>query len=235
MIRAPSPNKLDEMAELLDEFAILCSQRRAARHQQMDYFLTLFQKRHYELQTQGPVDFNIFSILGVSSDEVRHSAFVAWLVDARAGHRQGELFLQSFLGACGISIDPAALDDYEVLTEHSGRESIIDIVVWARGDLLVYIENKVNATEGQDQLAREFRDMRRTGESLGVPVDRQFAVFLTPRGRKPTSGDSSVWIPVSYPQLAQGFSRALDRVDSEKVRHVVEDWIAAAITIGGGL
>ena len=51
--------------------------------------------------------------------------------------------------------------------------------------------------------------MRRLGQALRVPQDRQFAVFLTPDGRSPTSSDSTRWQTVSYGAIYAEFSRLL--------------------------
>jgi hypothetical protein len=227
--------RLGDMVTLLEGFKILRDSKRSARRRQMTEFLHLFEQEHLRLQAQAPVSFNVFSVLDVIYDEVRHSAFLAWLLDAGAGHGQGNLFLSSLLHTCGIPVDQSGFARYQVVTEYSGPESIIDIIVWSRAQLLVYIENKVLAPEGPDQLARELRDMHRIGQSLGIPEDRRFAIYLTPRGRQPTTGDPSAWISLSYSELAQGFRLSLATVESSKVRHIVQDWIATAIIIGGNL
>lgn len=223
------------VVQFLDEFAALRAQRHVLPCCQIAEFLTAYAARHRELEQLRPVEFSIFAILGVSFDEVRQSAFLAWLLDARSGHKQGSLFLQSFLSICEITIDPGSLEQYEVTTEHSGPESRVDIAVWSRGCFLLYIENKVLAPEGRYQLARELRDLRRLGASLHIPADHQYAVFLTPTGRPPESGDPSAYVPVSYPDVARAFRSVLDQISSPKVRLVVEDWIATAVSIGGGL
>jgi hypothetical protein len=47
----------------------------------------------------GRQDDNVFNLFGIGADEVRHSAFLAWLFDPAASHGQGARFFAAFLGA----------------------------------------------------------------------------------------------------------------------------------------
>jgi len=166
--------------------------------------------------------FNVFAVCRVGSDEVKHSSILAWLLDSRSGHGQGSLFLEAFMKASGIP-GPVPFP-YRVRTEFSGSESIVDIMVCRRREYLLYMENKVFAAEGDNQVDREFRDMRELGRGLQVPEEKQFAVFLTPDGRPPVSGDPSRWISISYPVLATAFTDAITETSNIKVRNFVNDW-----------
>jgi hypothetical protein len=195
-------------------------------------FLALFAELDQRQRTR-QVDFNLFSLFKVETDEVRHSRFLAWLLDAGSGHGQGDLFLQAFAEACRLNIPPDALGRYHVRTEFSGAEAIIDILVCKAGTFLIYLENKVLASEGYDQLNRELRDMRRLGRSLQVPKARQFGIFLTPDGRNPVSGDAVHWQAISYSQLGRAFEKVLPAIANAKVRDVVQDWIETVSVFGG--
>lgn len=96
--------------------------------------------------------------------------------------------------------------------------------MYRRGAFILYIENKVFASEGDEQIDREYQDMQRLGEALRVPKDRRFAVFLTPEGRPPMSGDVSMWRSVSYVDLADALRTVLQELPDGKVRSFVEDW-----------
>lgn len=148
---------------------------------------------------------------------------LAWLLDPRGDHNQGSLFLCEFAAVIGLDVDPTHRCRGQ--RERVGTESIIDIMVWWEGDFLIFIENKVWSPEGEDQIDREFRDLRRAGVVLGVPEKRQFAVFLTPSGRTPTSGDPSKWISISYGTLAERFRALLPEVTDVKVGLVLDDWL----------
>ncbi|MFP3904931.1 MAG: PD-(D/E)XK nuclease family protein, partial [Armatimonadota bacterium] len=152
----------------------------------------------------------------------------SWLFDRREGHGQQHLFAEAFLSRCGLSLEEETLRRYSVRTEFSQRESVIDIVIYRQWDFIVYVENKVNAGEQRDQLAREYRDMRRFGRILHVPDDRQIAVFLTPTGREPVSDDPTRWICLSYPQLADTLRTTLEDISDPRARFIVQDWLKTA-------
>jgi hypothetical protein len=220
------------MKSVIGEFHTLRLTQQEKRLAGMTTFLKEFAEWDPERRAR-KVDFNLFSLFKIETDEVRHSRFLAWLLDARSGHGQGSMFLRAFVEACHLDIPLAALDRYRVQTEVSGIESIIDLSVTTRGAFVIYLENKILASEGLDQLNRELRDMRRVGRSLRVPRARQFAVFLTPEGRAPTSGDAAHWVSISYGQLARAFEKLLPEIENAKVRDVLQDWIEAILVFGG--
>lgn len=141
-------------------------------------------------------DFNLFEIMGVASDEVRHSKILAWLLDhriERGTHAQGNLgfrlFLEEFAGELRLENDSrltsyADEPNYWVHAEVSGDESRVDAEVAARGKFLIHLENKIYATEGEDQTNREWRDLQTRRRELGVPEDACHAIFLTLDGTK---------------------------------------------------
>jgi hypothetical protein len=106
-------------------------------------------------------------------------------------------------------------------------------MVVRRGGFLIYLENKVYASEGTEQIDREFRDMRRLGASLKIPEQMQFPVFLTPRGRLPSSGDPAPWRTISYGDLASAFVELLPSIAAPKVKVLLQDWVDTISTIGG--
>ena len=228
----PVPSTMDRMQSFIDEFRALRLAAQETRLIAMADFLALFAELDQRQRTS-QVDFNLFSLFKVETDEVRHSRFLAWLLDPGSGHGQGDLFLQAFAEACHLDLPLDALDRYHVRTEFSGAEAIIDILVYKAGAFLIYLENKVLASEGYDQLNRELRDMRRLGRSLQVPKARQHAIFLTPDGRDPVSGDAMHWQAISYSQLARAFEKVLPAIADAKVCDVVQDWIETVSVFGG--
>lgn len=184
-----------------------------------------FADMYERLRTERPIDFSILGVLRKRYDELTHSCLLAWLLDPRGDHEQGALFLSAFAPLIGLQAAPESLRRCQVRTECRGPESRIDIMLWRPGEFLVFIENKVWSPEGEEQVDREFRDLRYTGTTMGVPPDRQFAVFLTPSGRGPISGDPSRWICVSYGQLRQCMGAIVSQITDAKVRMVAEDWL----------
>ncbi len=227
-----APSMFDRMEAFIAEFRALRDARRQVRLEEMVAFLATFEATHRRVW-RARVDFNLFSLLGVQISEATHSSVFAWLLDAESGHGQGDLFMRAFIELCSLDIPEPLLARYSVRTECVGAESIIDVMVVRRGGFLIYVENKVYASEGLEQVDREFRDMRRLGASLKIPEQRQFAAFLTPRGRLPSSGDPTRWRPLSYGDLARAFAELLPRITAPKVKVLLQDWVDTISTFGG--
>ena len=219
-------SSLDAMCSFMAAFRALRDEKRADRLASMKGFLSTFEETHRRIW-RTKVDFNLFNLLGIQTDEVRHSALLAWLLAPKSGHGQGDLFMRVFIELCSLDLADAALDRYTVRTEFAGEESIVDVMVSAHAQFVIYIENKVLAAEGPDQADRELRDLRRLGAALSVPRRRQYAVFLTPQGRRPTSGDPTRWRTLSYRDLTAAFTKTLPSVTSLRVRMVLEQWLDA--------
>ena len=56
----------------------------------------VFDQRQMNFVATGCAEFNVFSILQFGADEVRHTQILAWLLDARESHGQGDLFSELF-------------------------------------------------------------------------------------------------------------------------------------------
>jgi len=225
--------RLKKMGAFINSFQVLRVATQNQRLGEMRVFLSTFEENRSRLLYQKHIKFNVFSLFGVETDEVRHSRFLAWLLDATSDHGQGNVFLRSFVESCRLNIAPNDLDRYRVQTEFSGVESIVDVMVCHRGKFLIYLENKVFAQEGPDQIDREFRDMCRLGSALRIPREQMFAIFLTPDGRRPTSGDATRWRTLSYNKIAREFKKLLPKITAAKVKFILRDWIETISTFGG--
>src|SRR5438477_10262037 len=81
--------------------------------------------------------FNIFDALGVARTEIRHSNFLAWLLDPAESHGQGSLFLKAILmdllkeapvskrPLSPVELDGIELQGVEILRERSNIDLII--------------------------------------------------------------------------------------------------------------
>jgi hypothetical protein len=137
-------------------------------------------------------DFNLFAVLKLVHNEIRHSMALAWLLDRdmrKLGtHAQGNLGFRLFLQQFGLPPHYATCR-YWVRREVRGDGSIVDIEIACRSKFLIHIENKIRASEGVDQTNREWADVQRRAEALDLEdadsVDAPVhALFLTPRGDK---------------------------------------------------
>jgi hypothetical protein len=222
---------INRIKNVISEFEKLKSAQQGRRLQEMAKFLSDFDLLTVRTGMQRP--WNVFTLLNVESDEVRHSRFLAWLLSPRSGHGQGTTFLEAFVDLCGLDVPTHGLERARVRTEFSGIESIVDIMVYQKGRFLIYIENKVFAGEGPNQIDREYRDLQSVGRSLNIPEQRRFAVFLSPDGRRPISGDASRWIAVSYRDVASSFASLVSAITSPKTNAILCDWIETVRTFGG--
>jgi len=61
---------------------------------------------------------------------------------------------------------------------------------------------------------------------MSVPVRRQVAVFLTPCGRDPETGNPDDWLALSYERFAAAIRRTAGDISDASVRFIVEHWLA---------
>lgn len=110
-------------------------------------------------------NFNIFNILGVTSDETRtHSAFIAELLDPNGSHGLGNQFLQSFVDTVDClrswNFDTKSTKVLKELSiggknEDCSEGGRIDIAVESNGKAII-IENKIYAGDQEKQLVRYY-------------------------------------------------------------------------------
>lgn len=133
-------------------------------------------------------DFNIFSILNMEHNETNtHSSFIAELLNPKGKHHMGDVFLKLFLEIiyCNkkksrVEIDKVLTRNVQVKTEHHisqiNNENItggrIDILL-KFGDEYISIENKIYASDQNNQLERYFN----------FNLGRNTVLYLTLDGR----------------------------------------------------
>jgi hypothetical protein len=166
--------------------------------------------------------FNIFDALRIVDREVKHSDFLAWLIDPNESHGQGGLFLRAILMgllrtarengfACPVS--PVQLDGEELRGVEVRREwRNIDLLIkCGQPSFVVAVENKIRSSEHSNQLARYRESVQ--AEFGSVPG---MYVFLTVDGDDPSEED---WVPYSYSDL----HRVLERVRKSHEKSIGED------------
>ena len=150
-------------------------------------------ERHRLQQEQTAIDFNLLAVMQLTGKEIRHSMVLAWLLDhdmRRMGsHAQGPLGFRLFLRELRLPQEYADCR-YWVRREVAGDDSIVDIEIACRGRFLIHVENKIWSCEGADQTDREWGDLVRRAEALGIPFGKSaplHALYLTPQGAKPAN------------------------------------------------
>lgn len=153
--------------------------------------------------------FNIFDALGIVRVEIRHSNFLAWLLDPAESHGTGQLFLRSLLMDVLRQtphdlrpMSPVELDGLELGGVEIKREADnIDILIAAEEPpLVIAIENKIDAGEHSDQLNRY-----RAVVEKRYPDHKKLFVFLTRSGSEPSD---DAWTMYSYAELHSTLTRA---------------------------
>ncbi len=148
-------------------------------------------------------EFNIFEAMGAVRQELRHSDFLAFLLDPNGKHGLDDIFLKRFLirvlsEAGEPPVSPIMINVTRLSNAVVERESQhIDILIHdADSKLVCLIENKVFSDEHSNQLNRYLESVRRRfPEATVIPV------FLTPDGNPPADEDSP-YIPFSYGDVA---------------------------------
>jgi hypothetical protein len=98
------------------------------------------------------VHFNIFDILKLQTNEIKHSAFIAELLNPRGKHGCGELFLEFFLQEIGLP-ERANLKNANIQLEKViNNYRRIDIFISLPNANNIIVENKIYAGDQENQL-----------------------------------------------------------------------------------
>lgn len=155
--------------------------------------------------------FNVFEAIGAVRHELRHSDFLAFLLDPRQNHGLGDEFARRLLQRVLISagdqpllITPIDLDVWDLNGLAVQREwQNIDVLMLDEAhDLAVIIENKIDSGEHSNQLDRYFRVVRQHYPGLKI-----LGVFLTPEGDIPSHGS---YLPTSYTTVCEIVERIVE-------------------------
>jgi hypothetical protein len=134
--------------------------------------------------------FNIFEAIGAVRQELRHSDFLAFLLDPQQNHGLGDTFAKKLLQrllsnfersrfpVSPIDFDVWSLDQTVVLREW---QSIDVLLVDELHQLVVLIENKVDSSEHSNQLARYYNIVQQHYSAYKI-----IAIYLTPEGDDPS-------------------------------------------------
>ena len=143
--------------------------------------------------------FNIFEAIGVVRQELRHSNFLAFLLDPNQNSGLGQAFLKRFLQRAisnsinsELSITPIDLDSWDLHNVIVQREwQNIDILILEENiKLAIIIENKIDSSESEGQLKRYCETIKKH-----FPDYKLVCLYLTPEGHIPSHEE---YIPISY-------------------------------------
>ena len=163
---------------------------------------------------------DVWAISGLRRKEVPNAAVLAWLIDPHGSHGQKTLCLAAMLDLAsragagdlgGVDLGVARVQAEE-RPLGSDRDRV-DIVVETR-DLLVFIEVKIDAVEGRNQLDRYVEAAAQVAAvravSDGGPPKRTLTIYLSPRMALECPPEV---VHITWRELATAFAAAAQRVD----------------------
>ena len=192
-----------------------------------DQLGALVDDPHFSLLIERRSTFNLFEALGAVRGEVRHSNFLAFLLDPSSNHGLGAEPLKRFLRLVLGPMEPGQrpLSTLEVIVGDldnaliAREEANIDLLIRVKEiNLVVLIENKIGAKAGDGQLKRYRQHVEK--EFVGW---RKLLLFLTPDGDDP---DEDGYQALDYSELAKMISGLVDNAPTSAaqiaIRHYVE-------------
>jgi hypothetical protein len=172
---------------------------------------------------------NIFKSLSIERTEIRHSSFLAFLLDPNQNHGLNELVLKKVLRDvfndnkadrrdC-FDVDYIDLQKAEIFREWKN----IDILIKLPDDVVI-VENKIDSSDHSNQLQR----YKKISEDY-FPEKRKHYIFLTPFGTEPNDKKSlETYVLYSYSSITEILNKIIqlytDRIP-EKIFHMINDYI----------
>jgi len=167
--------------------------------------IVLKDKVQQEEKRKRGENFNIFSVIGVQRKEVRlHSAFIAELLNPQGNHGLGDRFLVAFLEKAldkknhSIETKTAKVVVEYVIgptSEDGKRGGRIDILLTDKKNNAIIIENKIDASDQENQLLRYYNYAKDNKLSYDL-------IYLTKEGNKAsdysTNGEKVDYRCISY-------------------------------------
>ena len=122
-------------------------------------FFSVFRINYQKNFTSG-AEINVWQQSGLKRDEVRNTGVLAWWLDQQGNHGLGRLLFDAFidvLNAVNLNNDTLKCEgDYATYVESlplAELENRIDVEIVGK-QFLLFIEVKIDASEGEQQLAR---------------------------------------------------------------------------------
>lgn len=154
--------------------------------------------------------FNLFEALSAVREEIRHSAYLAFLMSPTAGHGIGDQFIREFLKrlppraeSFPLSLIDCDTHDFSKASVQREYKNIDILLVDSAHRFVLALENKIDSAEHGNQLQRYKKTVR-----ADFPNFKHAFVFLTPDLTPPTDED---YIPIDYSLVAESLRAVLGR------------------------
>ena len=190
--------------------------------------------------------FNIFKVLSLENYEIRHSNFLAWLLDPKESHGLGDIFLKLFLEEIveedrfkeihlGNLSEPTVEREFSIENKKAKKKHLIDIMIEYQvrnKNYVILIENKRQCGENNNQLD-DTRDWIENDEATanGQNIRERFKdaeksyLLLTPTPWD--KDDTKGWENLTYDKINDLLDVILKcRRDSMApyIKHVIQDY-----------
>lgn len=152
---------------------------------------------------------NIFELVGLDRQEIKHSRFLKFLLTPVESHGLGDTFLKEFIIKVFNRLDASppirplafSLASFEdAIVQNEWRN--IDILIESKSNRFVLaVENKIDASESKDQL-RKYENI----VDAAYPNYRRVFAYLTPPDADTPS--SSRWSSISYADVIQALAKS---------------------------
>ncbi|WP_029485697.1 PD-(D/E)XK nuclease family protein [Enterococcus faecium] len=170
---------------------------------------------------------NIFQILKLSKNEIRHSNFLAFLFAPNETHNLSDEFFKMFLKRyidsnddtkAAINYFDALLNSYEDLIVYRENKNIDILLVSEKNKIVVCIENKILSSESGGQLNKYQRYIERNYSNY-----KKIFVFLTPDGNEPKNPS---WGIITYKDIVEILEQLMQKNSMEKkVYYLIKDYV----------
>ena len=162
--------------------------------------IALLENRYSEFNRQEAHEFNIFTLLLKSGDEVNlHTKFIYELLDPKGSHHQGRLFLDLFFKELLLDSPQDRMDVFR-------EKQNIDILLQS-SDNAIIIENKIHTKDHSSQLSRYWKTIKKQG----YKKSNIHLIYLTLFGEQPLE------------------EKVRDKVLCISYREEISDWLEACI------
>jgi len=150
---------------------------------------------------------NIFELVGLRRQEIRHSAFLCELLDPSSHLGVGKRFLNRLVRTAFTSMTQGqeVKNNFDPFTFELGRERSVSVlreiynidilIIDQEKEFLIAIENKIGANESEQQLKKYRTRLEET-----YPNFQKLFIFLSPEGREAETDDQ--WVPISWNNIA---------------------------------
>lgn len=170
---------------------------------------------------------NIFELVGLDRQEIKHSRFLKFLLTPSARHGLNDSFLKALIGKVlensSTTAPPLrpltfALADFQDATVQTEWRDI-DILIESRENRLVLaIENKIDASESKEQLLKYEKVV-----NTAYPHHKQLFAYLTPPEGNPPS--RAQWSYITYADVLNALNAAKAKAVKSEIHLTIDHYL----------